>query len=503
VLKLTKPKFRIQDESAFGGMLVLLSIWNRFDFSLLLTQCGIFKIRGLATWKLAFAFVASVVNNCTSDLKRVNFLSKDTVLKAVFKVEKISQSAMSRFLNDYTEWQKFTCLRVQRLQEDTAMALEEGDVVCLDDTIEPHPFADKIPFLAWLFDHSKKVYMQSLNLLATHAVKQNGREYPLFHSYWAKAEDVTATLTKFDLAVSQLKALRSVLPEKLRLWVSMDRWFFNKKFFAAVEDLNFDWVTKAKSNTVFYRQIPSNNPTVKPCYIRVTATELLQKVYQSLLAGDNKGIVFLPINDLYLKSSVPNLNARGKRKNHSVYKPIGAIAVINLTEDLTEENRAISQSPDETNATAVYKGAYLLVTNRTDAPEKAVVAYQKRWRIELLFRNSKQELGLCECHSTNKNHMEAHVALLFTAETLLRCAEWEQNENAVTEDILTHGQLIQLLFKTNCTVKHQVVKKSTLVHVYFDTTAQAVVRLFEKYWPRFIEMKWLNLSCCKLFPASD
>jgi hypothetical protein len=48
VSQLSNPEFLNRNESVFGGAPVLLVLWQRLDLSLLLTQSGIFKIRGLA-----------------------------------------------------------------------------------------------------------------------------------------------------------------------------------------------------------------------------------------------------------------------------------------------------------------------------------------------------------------------------------------------------------------------------------------------------------------------
>lgn len=56
-----KPKFKVLPAfSNLGGAPVLRTLWDRFDLSLLLSQAGIFKVRGGATWLLDFVYV--VVN---------------------------------------------------------------------------------------------------------------------------------------------------------------------------------------------------------------------------------------------------------------------------------------------------------------------------------------------------------------------------------------------------------------------------------------------------------
>ena len=177
--KLDPARFREPTHSQFGGLPILLELWNQLDFSLLLSQCGIFKTRGLATWKLAFAFVASMICHCSSDLRRVGLWNQDALLQTALKVSAISQSALSRFLNSFSPWTDFNLSRVQRLQSDPQYALADGDVIALDDTLIPHQYAKKLPFLCKLFDHSQSNYVIGMNLLVTHAVKQDGREYPL------------------------------------------------------------------------------------------------------------------------------------------------------------------------------------------------------------------------------------------------------------------------------------------------------------------------------------
>jgi len=120
--------------------------------------------------------------------------------------------------------------RVQQLQTDPQYALADGDVIALDDTLIPHRYARELPFLCKLFDHSLKTHVMGINLLATHAIKQDGREYPLFYSFRDKPDPEEAAVTKLDLALQQLRTLRNLLPPQLRLWVSMDRWFSASRF---------------------------------------------------------------------------------------------------------------------------------------------------------------------------------------------------------------------------------------------------------------------------------
>lgn len=254
-MSLNKPEYQEIPVSSCGGVHVLLALWERFDLTFLLTQSGIFKLRGVPTWKLAFLVVAGLIARCSSCLQMVRLHAQETLLRVMLE-GRIAQSTLSRFLTGGYAWAEFNRRRVFRLQQDPDTALREGDVVALDDSLVPHPYAKKIPFLFWLFDHCRRAHLWASNLVALHAVKQNGLEYPLFYALWDN------TRTKFELSLEMLKDLRAALPEKLRLWLAVDRWYFNKDFLWALEGLSYDWVTKAKRNTVLYRLERGKKKTV-------------------------------------------------------------------------------------------------------------------------------------------------------------------------------------------------------------------------------------------------
>jgi len=91
--------------------------------------------------------VASMINHCVSDLARVTFWNGDSLLKTILSAKVISQSAMSRFLNGFSEWQEFTRLRILRLQEDPELKLEEGDVIACGQAGRP-----RVPAISFVLD---------------------------------------------------------------------------------------------------------------------------------------------------------------------------------------------------------------------------------------------------------------------------------------------------------------------------------------------------------------
>jgi len=175
---------------------------------------------------------------------------------------------------------------------------------------------------------------------------------------------------------------------------------------------NFDWVIKCKRNTALY-QLSGYDWNNTPRYFPVKLAQLLAKVYPILIEMGKPGeCVSISIPDIYIKLPVMKPNKKGRLVKKQVYTSITAVAVIRLPEDMDMEQPVIELANSDERA-AHFKGAYLLISNRYDAPEQAVHAYAKRWKIEAFYRNAKQELGLTSCHSQLKTAHEAHIEMLF------------------------------------------------------------------------------------------
>ncbi|MDR3585526.1 MAG: transposase, partial [Desulfosporosinus sp.] len=425
---LAKPHFRDLPQGECAGVPILLKLWDRFDFSLLLTQTGINKLRGVPTWMTAFLYIVGLISHCTSVSKMAEMAGKDALLRYLFQGKKIIQSTMSRFLTTSYNWSLFGEKRVARLQDDLDTQLHEGDVIALDDTLNPHPFGKELPFLCWLFDHSKKLNVWTMNLVTLHAVLRNGLEYPLFYRIWRKPEVKGEGPTKFDLAIEMLVQLRK--SESCRLWVAMDRWYLSKDFFNFLTSNSYDWVTKAKRNTAIYRRV------IKPWsgkehFVSINARMLIQEIFPQLkLQGP--GLVSVAVPDIYMKMPYKVTNKKGKVVTKQRFTPIAAVVAMNLKEDEDQTKENVVEA-DINELAAEFRGAYLIISNRHDTPREALSVYDRRWRIEVFYRAAKQELGLCNCHSTMEVHHHAHLELLFATETLLNYAQWYENKGKTSD----------------------------------------------------------------------
>jgi hypothetical protein len=165
----------------------------------------------------------------------------------------------------------------------------------------------------------------------------------------------------------------------------------------------------------FYKNILYNTP----CYSPVKPAILIAKVYQKLLkSGKGRECTSVIIPDIYIKLPVMKENKKGKLVKKQIYTSIAAVVAILLSEDIDQETCTFYvENPDE--KAAHFKDAYLLISNRADAPEQSVQVYAKQWKIEIFYRNANQELGLTSCHSQSKAAHEAHIEIIFLTETIL------------------------------------------------------------------------------------
>lgn len=423
-------------------------------------------------------YVIGLVSGCSAVSQMAGLASKDAMLELMFKPYKLAQYTLSRFLTTPFAWRTFGNKRVERLQQDTNTALQEGDVINLDDTHSAHPYAKKLPFLCWLKDASTKTYSWCMNLVVLQAVLKNGLEYPLFYSVWHKPADAETGLTKLDLARQMLLMLRESV--NCRLWVAMDRWYLCKDFFVFLETHAFDWVTKAKRNTALYRRVMEQG---RERFVPVSPRQLIKEAYKRLIAGSVLSAVAL--SDIYMKMPYETLGRKGQTVTKHRYVPIAAVATIRLKED----EEAVSEM-DKDDDPATYKGAYLIISNRHDAPKEAFAVYGKRWRIEVFFRTAKQELGFEKCHSTSEAHQHAHMELLFATETLLSYALWQVNKEKTSDESSTHGEMVQGLFHTRCQVRSRNHKGIERIYIDCDTEVRRFASLISLYWPKTLSMSW-------------
>nr|WP_235587121.1 transposase [Ferroacidibacillus organovorans] len=273
----------------------------------------------------------------------------------------------------------------------------------------------------------------------------------------------------------------------------MDRWYFSKPFLIQCESADFDWVTKAKRNTQMFRRVMEPG-TGRERFVPIRPKDLIREVYPMLRVQTRVDIASVACEDIFMKMPKASVNRWGQPCTKMKYTRIAAIVGKRMKprdnkEDTESSTFLNPNEPEEiTEVAAEYKGAYLLISNRYDAPSEVMGAWLKRWRIEVLFRTAKQELGMLNCHSSNENHIHAHMTLLFTAETLVRYITWQQK--TAGEEDCTHGQVIRNLLCIRCRTRQATRKnEQDSIMIDLDTPAKKFARLIRDFWPTKLEMR--------------
>ena len=162
-----------------------------------------------------------------------------------------------------------------------------------------------------------------MNIVALHAVRSNGIEYPWSYAIWTKPEnDADKKQSKLDLAWQMLQAVRKQVT--CRLWVVMDRWYFSKPFLLQCESANFDWVTKAKRNTQLFRRMIEPG-TGRERFVPLRPKDLIREVYPMLMAQTNVDVASVACENIYLKMPKVSVNRRGEPCTKMKYTPIAAV----------------------------------------------------------------------------------------------------------------------------------------------------------------------------------
>jgi hypothetical protein len=86
------------------------------------------------------------------------------------------------------------------------------------------------------------------------------------------------------------------------------------------------------------------------------------------------------------------------------------------------------------------KAIFLVATNLTLTTREVILAYKRRWRIETVFRDCSQNLGL-KSHQAYSETSERHVAMVFLTYNILAVIKTETSE--------TIGRLVRRLQKSS------------------------------------------------------
>jgi hypothetical protein len=212
-----------------------------------------------------------------------------------------------------------------------------------------------------------------------------------------------------------LQQLGVLTPHIHGCFVAMDSWYLVRLLLLAIEEIGLRFVSKAKSNLVFYDLKPGMRPTDRGAYQRVSTKEILHK----LLGDSYRTTQKMASWKLFMK-------IEDERTELAIFKRVQVVAVSGHRSHESKNSRA-----------------FLLVTGDLSASSKEVlVANEARWGIETFFQEVKQNLAFEAYHLTNENHVVDYLALQMCTHTLLVLFAEIDNKIIAPEEKLTHGQVI-------------------------------------------------------------
>lgn len=110
MIKVSRPIFENKNYGPGGGIPVLKSVWDKFDFSLLFSQSGMRKHSGVPAWIMAFVYICGLIGKVGSTNQNASYSTDAPTLNQILKGKPITQSAFSRFLSKPFNWLAFTML---------------------------------------------------------------------------------------------------------------------------------------------------------------------------------------------------------------------------------------------------------------------------------------------------------------------------------------------------------------------------------------------------------
>jgi SRSO17 transposase len=308
-------------------------------------------------------------------------------------VQSLARSFLSRSLSSFTRflgknaWSLDEVLEVALQKFFDTLKIQARSIVflLLDDTIIEKT-GKKIPGCAWYKDHAQNLANVFGHQWVLAALFYKQALLPL----WSRLYHPQGTKgcgrfqTKVTLAKRMLQSL--CLPMSCKLYVLADSWYWSKELALTCRKYGYHMISQLKSNSVVW--IQGTRTPVKELASRTSAF----REVSVFLYGKNKTLTIA--------------------KFIAVVKGLGPVAVV-----IVKEKRK--------------KTRYLVSTNFLLPALEVVKFYARRWKIEQMIKDLKQQLGLGDYQVRNLQAIQRHVTLVllsyFTL-ILLKILQWLRNK---------------------------------------------------------------------------
>jgi hypothetical protein len=228
-----------QNDTMYGGAIIIKGMWDYLDCDSLLQSAGIQKRSGVPAGCLAFNYVLKPMMDAGS-INRTNKRTRgDQLLQEL--IPSHDQSTLNRFLNAPHDWHALNTLRVQALQKRRRTMAQENGLVVLDDVvIRKH--GEKMEEIAYVWDPVEEKPVLGYDLVVLYYTDAE-KSYPINFAYKLKEND------RISLAIKMAEELGELGVEaKL---IVFDAWYFALELITRYRDLGLTWVTRSKKNRLF------------------------------------------------------------------------------------------------------------------------------------------------------------------------------------------------------------------------------------------------------------
>jgi SRSO17 transposase len=308
------------------------------------------------------------------------------------------QSALNNWLTD-SDWsdEKLDKARKQLIKEELNAKNIKNGVLIIDDTLN-HKTGKHMDGVNIHFDHAQGKTTLGHQLVTSHLA--TGKfSIPLDFELYQRNENQPDFKSKNELA--QALIAKAVADGFCFDRVVTDVWYFNFENTNYIESLGKDWVAGCKIN----RLIQTGNGYVSLSdYLQTLPKEDFKKVSVKTREGERSFWTFAKNVSL---------------KNHN------------------QRVRVVFSYLDETLAGE----PKVLATNRLNWDVKTVLeTYLLRWKIDVFYRDAKQELGLEDYEVRKLSGLKRHWLMVFLADTLLQLnSKADKLVESVKSDLKTVG----------------------------------------------------------------
>ena len=373
--------------------------------------------------------------------------NNDASMKAISErcIDKRVPSSFARFLCSST-WNPFELnkSRLRYFQSLKQLKPIRSGIISLDDYISEKTGA-QIKSAGWVYSHTKNKTVLGQNVVALH-YKDDKKEYGLNYSVYLNQKDSKKEGREFKTRLERaLELITEVHSSGIRgATIAMDSWFVSSKFISEVNELEYNWVGRIKSNRICFLDEKSLN--VKELAQTIPddewqETPLLYKTSKKRKPGATQ----------YIASRTVNL------------KTLGEIKMVFVRATLEDDVKLF------------------LGSDRFDLCALDILKiYTKRWRIETFFRDCKQNIDLSGYMGRSFIGFERFLCLVFIAYSFIKYLSltgfWGRNKlkrgKTFGEELSNYHQLcfeyfILVIYDVSSAIENKFALLSLFRHQFF------------------------------------